>query len=195
MTAASSGSGSLELCGGRIPSTPTTGCFRIGILRTARKSLRVGSSSNTPTRVDFPSHATHQCTRFLYQREIRMLVRSSPREPFFHSGAKTLWGRRVGQTGLRRRRVVYLALLQQRLLREVSTASSKMRERTKRLKGRVFVQLEASDHAKRRALNWVAVTLGGPGQSIRRFTPTMKVVHRSSPCKSNPHMHRWQSRR
>ena len=151
-TAGSSASGSLEPCAGRMPPAWMAGCFRIGILRTARKSLRARSLSDASA-ANFPDGATHQYTLFLCQREIRMLVRSSLHGLFSHSGAKTLWGRSAGQIGLRHRHVVNLALSQQRPLQEVSTASSRMRGTTKRLKEHVFGQLEASDRAGRRALN------------------------------------------
>jgi hypothetical protein len=141
----------------------------------------------------FPKGTTHRYTLFLCQREIRMLVRSSLHALFSHSDARTLWGRWAGQTGLRHQRVVNLALSQQRLLQEVSTATARMRGTTKRLKEHVFGQPEASDHARRRASNWGAEALGEPGQSIRRPSSTMKA-HGSSLCKSSPHMRKWRSR-
>lgn len=147
-------------------------------------------TSTVVVKLIFLNGTTHRCTRFLCQRETHTLVHFSLREPFSHSGVRTLLGRWAGQTGLRRRRVVYLALSPQRLLREVSTASLKTRETTKRLKEHVCVQLEASDHARKKALNWGAEILGEPGQSIRYLISITKVVHGSSLCKSSRHTHK-----
>lgn len=74
----------------------------------------------------------------------------------------------------------YLALSQQRLSQEVSTA---MREMTKRSKEHVYVHSEASDHAGRKVLNLGTGILKEPGQLIRRLISvevapySVKIVH------------------
>ena len=86
--------------------------------------------------------------------------------------------------------MAYLTLSQQRLSREVLTASLNT-EMTKRLKEHACVQLEADGRARRRVLNLEIELLGEPDQSIRHLVLTTKIILL---YKSSPHTHKWQNR-